>query len=244
MQTIHDEFGDSQIPALPAAQRDGRRGLPRPINAPGCPPLLTLPRGPLSPQLTEINATSLDCCAKRCNVTRPHHWYGAPVEESRNGETQVRILSTYMQVFYYQCPPQEGAPAKAAGFGWDPIRRRYYTEDPSIAVNFEACADSYAKLLLADVLSAAPSHKHQERSRDASAWSPDQRRPPSRHPPSIMAWMPHRAIDQPQMQRVRDRIMSKPITTTLSSDGQNRRPQPCPIARDGDVRRGSCPRFQ
>ena len=27
-----------------------------------------------------------------------------------------------------------------------------------------------------------------------------------------MAWMPHRAIDQPQMQGVRDRIMSKPIT--------------------------------
>ena len=44
--------------------------------------------------------------------------------------------------FYYQCPPQEGAPAKAAGFGWDPIRRRYYTEDPTIAVNFEACAKS------------------------------------------------------------------------------------------------------
>ena len=74
--------------------------------------------------------------------------------------------------FYYQCPPQEGAPAKAAGFGWDPIRRRYYTEDPSIAVNFEACADSYAKLLLADVLSAAPSHKHQERRREALAWMP------------------------------------------------------------------------
>jgi hypothetical protein len=73
--------------------------------------------------------------------------------------------------FYYQGPPQEGVQAKAAGFGWDPIRRRYYTEDPSIAVNFAACADSYAKLLLADVLSAAPSHK-QERSREASAWMP------------------------------------------------------------------------
>ena len=74
--------------------------------------------------------------------------------------------------FYYQCPPQEGAPAKTAGFGWDPIRRRYYTEDPSIAVNFEACADSYAKLLIADVLRAAPSHKPQKRSLDASAWRP------------------------------------------------------------------------
>ena len=65
--------------------------------------------------------------------------------------------------------PQEGAPAKAAGFGWDPIRHRYYTEDPSIALNLATCADSYAKLLSADVLSAAPSHKHQERSREASA---------------------------------------------------------------------------
>ena len=74
--------------------------------------------------------------------------------------------------FYYQCPQQEGDPAKAVGFGWDPIRRRYYTEDPSIAVNFAAYADSYAKLLLADVLSAAPSNNHQQRSREALAWVP------------------------------------------------------------------------
>jgi hypothetical protein len=74
--------------------------------------------------------------------------------------------------FYYQCPPQEGAPAKAAGFGWDPIRCRYYTVDPSIAVNLADRADSYAKLLLADVLSAAPSHKHQKRGQNASAWRP------------------------------------------------------------------------
>ena len=72
--------------------------------------------------------------------------------------------------FYYRCPPQEGAPAIAAGFRWDPIRRRYFTEDPKIAVSFEACADSYAKLLLADVLSVALSHKHQEHSRESSAW--------------------------------------------------------------------------
>lgn len=74
--------------------------------------------------------------------------------------------------FYYRCPPEDGARAKAAGFRLDPVRRRYYTEDPSIAVNLEACADSYAKLLLADVLGAAPSHQHQERSREASAWMP------------------------------------------------------------------------
>jgi hypothetical protein len=72
--------------------------------------------------------------------------------------------------FYCMCPPEEGAPAEAAGFRWDPIRHRYFTEDPSVAVNFEACADSYAKLLLADVLSAAPSQKHQKRTPKTSAW--------------------------------------------------------------------------
>src|SRR6516164_302886 len=41
---------------------------------------------------------------------------------------------------------------------------------------------------------------------------PDQRRPSFRHPPLLMALTPHRAIDRPQMQRVRDRIMSEPIT--------------------------------
>ena len=29
MQTIHDEFGGSEIAILPVAQRDGRGGLPR-----------------------------------------------------------------------------------------------------------------------------------------------------------------------------------------------------------------------
>ena len=83
--------------------------------------------------------------------------------------TKLRFDPVTYQI-YYQCPPQEGAPARAAGFGWDPNRRRYYTEDPSIAVNFEACADSYAKLLLADVLSAAPSQKHRKRTPKTSAW--------------------------------------------------------------------------
>jgi hypothetical protein len=64
--------------------------------------------------------------------------------------------------FYYRCPPQQEVSAKVAGFGWDPLRHRYYTEDPSIAVNFVACADSYTKLLLADVFSAGPVHKASE----------------------------------------------------------------------------------
>jgi hypothetical protein len=49
---------------------------------------------------------------------------------------------------------------------------RILTLDPiGIGLNFVACADN-ARLLLADVLSAAPLHKYQERSREASAWMP------------------------------------------------------------------------
>src|SRR5262244_3099814 len=89
---------------------------------------------------------------------------------SRSREMAKLRFDPVIYQFYYQRPPQESALAKAAGFELDPIRGRYYTEDPGIAVNFEASADSYAKLLLADVFSAAPSHKHQECSREASAW--------------------------------------------------------------------------
>ena len=64
--------------------------------------------------------------------------------------------------FYYQCPPQEGAPAKAAGFGWDPIRRRYYTEDPMVATALASRGDNYVKHLLADALEATASYRHPE----------------------------------------------------------------------------------
>ena len=36
--------------------------------------------------------------------------------------------------FYYRCRREDSAPAIAAGFRWDPIRRRYYTEDPMVAI--------------------------------------------------------------------------------------------------------------
>jgi hypothetical protein len=39
--------------------------------------------------------------------------------------------------FYYRCRPEDSAPTIAAGFGWDPIRRRYYTEDPMVAMVLE-----------------------------------------------------------------------------------------------------------
>jgi hypothetical protein len=74
--------------------------------------------------------------------------------------------------FYYKCPPQDGGPAKAAGFGWDPARRRYYTEDPNIALGLESCSDSYVKLLLADVFGAVAPPRSPEHARGASKWLP------------------------------------------------------------------------
>jgi hypothetical protein len=61
--------------------------------------------------------------------------------------------------FYYRCRPEDSAPAIAAGFGWDPIRRRYYTEDPMVALVLGNRGDVYAKHLLADALEAANSRK-------------------------------------------------------------------------------------
>jgi hypothetical protein len=138
---------------------------------------------------------------------------------SRSREMAKLRFDPVTYQFYYQCPPQEAAPAKAAGFGWDPIRRRYYTEDPSIAVNLAACADSYAKLLLADVLSAAPSHKHQEPSRRIGVEAPTKggRHLVTRLP--LMAWMSHRA-DRPTTNVKGERPNHEQAYYTLSSDGQ------------------------
>ena len=77
--------------------------------------------------------------------------------------------------FYYRCAPQDGAPAKAAGFGWDPARRRYYTEDPKVAASLESHGDFYARLLLADVLGAVTSPQHLQRAR-----GPSERMPPTK----------------------------------------------------------------
>jgi hypothetical protein len=74
--------------------------------------------------------------------------------------------------FYYRCRPEDSAPAKAAGFGWDPIRRRYYTEDPMVALVLASRGDSYVKLLLADALDATMPRKHPERARRSSRWMP------------------------------------------------------------------------
>jgi hypothetical protein len=64
--------------------------------------------------------------------------------------------------FYYRCPSEESAPATAAGFGWDPIRRRFYTEDPMVAMALASRGDNYVKHLLADALETTAFHKPPE----------------------------------------------------------------------------------
>jgi hypothetical protein len=74
--------------------------------------------------------------------------------------------------FYYRCGPQDEATPKAAGFGWDPVRRRYYTEDPHVAATLESHGDFYARLLLADVLGAVTSPQHLQRTRRSAERMP------------------------------------------------------------------------
>ncbi len=74
--------------------------------------------------------------------------------------------------FYYRCRPEDRAPAIAAGFRWDPIRRRYCTEDPLVAMVLAGRGDSCVKLLIADALEATTSRKLRKRARKSSRWMP------------------------------------------------------------------------
>jgi hypothetical protein len=74
--------------------------------------------------------------------------------------------------FYYRCHSEESAPATAAGFGWDPIRRRYYTEDPIVAMALASRGDNYVKHLLADALEATASYKHPEGAAGSRRYTP------------------------------------------------------------------------
>ena len=74
--------------------------------------------------------------------------------------------------FYYRCRSEESTPATAVGFGWDPIRRRYYTEDPMVAIALASRGDNYVKHLLADALEATASHKHREGARGSRRYAP------------------------------------------------------------------------
>src|SRR5260370_30513825 len=81
---------------------------------------------------------------------------------SRSREMAKLRFDPVTYQFYYQCPPQEGAPAKAAGFGWDPIRRRYYTEYPMVAMALARRGDNFFKHLLDAPHGATASYSHPE----------------------------------------------------------------------------------
>ena len=64
--------------------------------------------------------------------------------------------------FYYRCATGDGAPPRAVGFRWDPLRRRYYTLDPKVAAGLASRSDNYVKLLLADTLGPEALQEHGE----------------------------------------------------------------------------------
>ncbi len=74
--------------------------------------------------------------------------------------------------FYYRSRSEESAPAKAAGFAWDPIRRRFSTEDPKVAFALASRGDNYVKHLLADALEATASYKHPECASGSPGYAP------------------------------------------------------------------------
>ena len=77
----------------------------------------------------------------------------APVRQlSVRGVMAKLLFDALTYQFYYRCRSEEIASAIAAGFGWDPIRRRYCTDDPTVAMSLAEYGDAYVKRLLADVV--------------------------------------------------------------------------------------------
>ena len=64
--------------------------------------------------------------------------------------SKLRFDPTTYQ-FYFRSAPGD-IQARAAGFRWDPLRSRYYTDDPSVARSMADRGDRYVKHLLADIL--------------------------------------------------------------------------------------------
>ena len=64
--------------------------------------------------------------------------------------SKLRFDPTTYQ-FYFRSTPSDSR-AKTTGFRWDPLRRRYYTDNPSVAISMADCGDRYVKHLLADIL--------------------------------------------------------------------------------------------
>jgi len=73
--------------------------------------------------------------------------------------------------FYYRCSLEDGGPAKAAGFRWDALRRRYYTVEPKTAAALASRGDSYVRLLLVDALGAGVSSKHTKADARSKRWT-------------------------------------------------------------------------
>ena len=74
--------------------------------------------------------------------------------------------------FYYRSRSEESAPATAAGFGWDPIRRRFYTEDPIVAMALANRGDNYVKHLLADALETTAFHERPDGAGGSRRYAP------------------------------------------------------------------------
>jgi hypothetical protein len=81
---------------------------------------------------------------------------------SRRSKMPKLLFDPVAYQFFYRCRPEDSTPAIAAGFGWDPIRRRYYTEDPMVAIVLASRGDDYVKQLLADALETAVPRKRPE----------------------------------------------------------------------------------
>src|SRR5215472_10926136 len=119
-----------EIPALPAPQENGGCRLPRAQNPPWRLPVLTC-------GLTAFHRGLRHLTRLLCKTVRSHErangWSLTVQQLGRSFMARLRFDPVTYQ-FYYRCAPQDGGPAKSAGFGWDPVRRRYYTEDPRVAV--------------------------------------------------------------------------------------------------------------
>jgi hypothetical protein len=90
----------------------------------------------------------------------PNKVFQSKSTDIRRGNTMSKLrFDPVTYQFYFKCCHEDGERAKAAGFGWDPMRRRYYTEDPNVAAGLSRSGDDHVAELLADALGATTAHK-------------------------------------------------------------------------------------
>src|SRR5271165_5224769 len=112
-----------------------------------------------SAQLTAPHRDLPDFTRLRCNGVQHHfgqstsHSLSEQIRTTESIMTKLRFDPVNYQ-FYYRCSLEDGGLAKAAGFRWDALRRRYYTIEPRVAAVLANRGDDYVKLLLADALEA------------------------------------------------------------------------------------------